>query len=114
VWCIYICINSTDHPSAHSALPEVVSVGACVYLFQFPLPQRLHVYPRNISKKKLQKRIFGSPSPECTYGLVMICILVHAETEKVTKFSFSQKPMKKSEFDTIGRKMRGIEMIHNT
>lgn len=65
MWCIYICINSTYHPPAHSALPEAVFVGACqrVYLFQFPLSQRLHVYPRNISKKKLQKNASLAPPP---------------------------------------------------
>jgi len=41
-----------------------VSAGAYqMYLFQVPLSAFICVCPRNISKKKLQKRIFGSPLP---------------------------------------------------
>jgi len=63
-------VNSTDYPPVRSILPEVsqflarVSADACqMYLFQVPLSAFVSVCPRNISKKKLQKRIFGSPLP---------------------------------------------------
>lgn len=64
MWCICICINSIDHPFAHSALPEAVSMVR-VYLFhsQFPLSQRLHVYPRNISKKNYKNASLAPPPP---------------------------------------------------
>lgn len=68
----YIVLNSTDYPPVRNILSEVsqflarVSAGACqMYLFQVPFSAFVCVFAQEIflKKKKLQKRIFGSPLP---------------------------------------------------
>lgn len=98
---VYVCVNSTDYPPVQSTLPEVssvlarVSAGACqMYLFQVPLSVFVCVCPRNISKKKLQKRIFGSPLPRMHPSPCLSNDLhSRARWNKKTEFSFSRKPI---------------------
>lgn len=110
MWCVYVYIctcrcgvKSTDYPLCAafcrkypSFLRAFLQVHVKCTCFRFHF-QRLYVFAQEIFlKKKLQKRIFGSPLPRMHPSpcvLVMICILVHAETERITEFSFSRKPI---------------------